>query len=91
MKKIISVVLIFMIFTTHSSQIGIHTGNPQAAYHIDGAKDNAGTNAPTLSQQSNDAVITSLGNLGLGTTTPLKNWTFFQGTSVSVKSITILA
>lgn len=53
-----------------SSQIGISTSNPQGTFHVDGAKDNAATGTPTAAQQVNDFIVTSIGSVGIGTTTP---------------------
>ncbi|MDR3023082.1 hypothetical protein [Chryseobacterium sp.] len=50
------------------SQVGIDTANPQATFHIDGAKDNPSTGVPNITQQGNDFVVTSAGNVGIGTT-----------------------
>ncbi|MCT2562027.1 hypothetical protein [Chryseobacterium herbae] len=79
MKKVISVVLIFIISTTLSSQIGIHTNNPQTSFHVDSAKDNVESGKPTLTQQSNDVVLTSSGNMGLGTLDPTDKLDIFSG------------
>lgn len=56
------------IFIT--AQIGINTALPQAAFHIDGLSDNNLTELPTSLQQQNDFVITSDGNIGIGTIQP---------------------
>lgn len=61
------------------SQVGIDTQNPQAKFHVDGAKDNAPTGAPTVAQQANDVVITSAGNVGIGTVTPANKLTVTGG------------
>lgn len=52
------------------AQVGVNTTNPQGSFHIDGAKDNPTTGAPSTTQQANDVVVTSSGNIGVGTTTP---------------------
>lgn len=52
------------------SQVGINTSNPQDTFHVDGGKDNDATGAPTLGQQGNDVIITSAGNIGVGTVNP---------------------
>ncbi|WP_343687399.1 hypothetical protein [Chryseobacterium gleum] len=52
------------------SQVGINTPNPQGSFHVDGAKDNASTGVPTVAQQSNDFVVLSNGNVGVGTLNP---------------------
>lgn len=50
--------------------VGINTSNPQGVFHVDGAKDNPATGAPTEAQQDNDFLVTSTGSTGIGTTTP---------------------
>ncbi|PRB00594.1 hypothetical protein CQ046_18285 [Chryseobacterium sp. MYb7] len=54
------------------SQIGVNTPNPQAALHVDGAKDNASSGAPTVVQQANDFAVTANGNVGIGIIAPTK-------------------
>ncbi len=71
MKKRISTLGLF-ISVMGFAQVGINTTNPQTVLHVDGAKDNAATGAPTAAQQLNDFVVTSAGNVGIGTTTPQK-------------------
>ncbi len=51
-------------------QVGLNTENPQASFHVDGAGDNPGTGSPSVSQQLNDFVVTSQGNVGIGTASP---------------------
>lgn len=50
---------------TLSAQVGINTDNPQALFHIDPKGD---TNSTT--NTSDDIVLTTAGNMGIGTTTP---------------------
>ncbi|WP_147473883.1 hypothetical protein [Chryseobacterium nematophagum] len=52
------------------AQVGVNTINPQGVLHVDGAKDNPTTGTPSVAQQANDFVVTSAGNVGVGTTTP---------------------
>ncbi|WP_147474464.1 hypothetical protein [Chryseobacterium nematophagum] len=52
------------------SQVGINTVNPQATFHIDGAKDNPTTGIPSNTAQSNDFVVTQAGKVGINTITP---------------------
>lgn len=52
------------------AQVGINTSNPQATFHIDGAKDNPTTGSPTSTQIANDVAFTSSGEIGIGTLTP---------------------
>ena len=73
MKKITMAVLFLglgaMAFA-QTGQVGVNTANPQGTFHVDGAKDNATTGAPTTAQQANDMVVLSSGRVGIGTTTP---------------------
>lgn len=66
-------------------QIGVQTGNPQGPFHIDAARDNPNTGSPTASQQTNDLIVTSNGNLGVGTTNPSTKLDIFRSTSGAVK------
>ncbi|MCD9617290.1 hypothetical protein [Chryseobacterium gleum] len=69
MKKII--ISSGMLFSSLAfSQVGINTPNPQGSFHVDGAKDNVSTGVPTVAQQSNDFVVLSNGNVGVGTVNP---------------------
>lgn len=70
MKKIISLAGVFLTSGIIYAQIGINTNNPQASFHIDAAKDNPLSGAPSAAQQVNDFVVTSAANVGIGTTSP---------------------
>lgn len=70
MKKYIILIGALTVSSLAYSQVGINTANPQGVFNIDGAKDNATTGTPTTAQQANDFVVTSAGNVGIGTTTP---------------------
>ncbi|MEN4762327.1 MULTISPECIES: hypothetical protein [unclassified Chryseobacterium] len=63
------------------AQVGINTSNPQGTFHVDGAKDNNNSGAPTAAQQANDVIITNTGNLGIGTTTPTAKVEINSGTA----------
>ncbi|MGE8536733.1 hypothetical protein [Chryseobacterium sp. JV274] len=52
------------------SQVGINTTNPQGTFHVDGAKDNPSTGAPSTAQQANDFTVTPAGTVGIGVTVP---------------------
>ncbi|RQO42556.1 hypothetical protein DBR39_01375 [Chryseobacterium sp. KBW03] len=69
MKQIFTLMTL-VIGTLYYSQVGINTSNPQGTFNVDGAKDNATSGTPTITQQSNDFVITSAGSVGIGTTVP---------------------
>ncbi|MGX5682997.1 hypothetical protein ACWKWW_00425 [Chryseobacterium cucumeris] len=70
MKKNLLIVLAVTFSGAVFSQVGINTPNPQATLHVDGAKDNPETGAPTAAQQSNDVVIRNNGYVGMGTIVP---------------------
>ncbi|MDO3426195.1 hypothetical protein QWT87_14935 [Chryseobacterium sp. APV1] len=69
MRKIILSMTI-VAFNLFYSQVGINTSNPKEIFHVDGAKDNPSTGNPTAAQQANDFVVTSSGNVGIGTNSP---------------------
>lgn len=51
---------------------GIGTRNPQGSLHIDGAKDNPITGAPTATQAANDVIISkTTGFVGVGVLSPI--------------------
>lgn len=69
-KKLLLPICLVSVLWAHA-QIGIHTSNPQAMFHVDAGKDNPATGAPTVAQQANDFVVTAPnGFVGIGTTTP---------------------
>lgn len=68
MKKFIGLGVI-LISPIIYSQVGINTGNPKGIFHVDGAKDNPDTGTPSVTQTSNDFVVTKE-NVGIGTGTP---------------------
>ncbi|WP_343681109.1 hypothetical protein [Chryseobacterium arthrosphaerae] len=65
-------ILFFLCFIINYSnaQVGINTSNPQTIFHVDGAKDNPASGAPSSAQIANDVAITSAGDIGIGTLTP---------------------
>jgi len=82
MKKILSVLSLIVLGTTsYYTQVGIQTENPQATFHIDGAKDNPTAGTPNAAQQLNDVAITSTGNVGIGTITPTNKVEINSGTA----------
>ncbi|MET3536179.1 hypothetical protein [Chryseobacterium limigenitum] len=86
MKKQIILLATLLITGTYYAQVGIRTSNPQTALHVDGAKDNAATGAPTAAQQLNDAVVTSTGSLGLATISPTEKLDVASG-NVRIRDI----
>lgn len=63
--------LLFFFGSTFSlfAQIGINTKDVKGAFHVDGKIDNFST--PTNEQTDNDFVVTTNGNVGVGTITPV--------------------
>lgn len=63
--------LLFFFGSTFSlfAQIGINTKDVKGAFHVDGKIDNFST--PTNEQANNDFVVTTNGNIGVGTITPV--------------------
>ncbi|UZU00083.1 hypothetical protein ODZ84_11155 [Chryseobacterium fluminis] len=70
MNKIYVLPLIFALNGMAKSQVGISTSDPRGTWHVDGSKDNPGTGIPSASQAANDVIVTSTGNMGVGTTAP---------------------
>jgi len=69
MKKIILPIALVLSSAIYS-QVGINTTVPQGIFHVDGGKDNPSTGTPSATQQKNDFVVTSAGEVGIGTTLP---------------------
>ncbi|MDN3692744.1 hypothetical protein QWZ06_10865 [Chryseobacterium tructae] len=70
--SIINQLLAFVLFTssgTIAAQVGLFTSTPLQSLQIDAGKDN-GT-APDASKLSNDVVVSSTGNLGIGVLNPI--------------------
>lgn len=65
------IIIILQLFSfTILAQVGIGTESPEGVLHVDGAKDNSTTESPNPLQQKNDVIVTSDGNVGVGTITP---------------------
>ncbi|MEY8760432.1 hypothetical protein [Chryseobacterium tongliaoense] len=71
----------FLVINTLSAQTGIHSGNPQGAFHVDAAKDNAASGTPTAAQQLNDFSVDNGGRIGVGTTAPNTKVVINSGTT----------
>ncbi|REC71514.1 hypothetical protein DRF60_20580 [Chryseobacterium elymi] len=70
MTKIYYIILTLVFSSSAFGQVGINTENPQQMFHIDGQKDNPATGIPNVTQQKNDFVVTSAGNVGVGVVVP---------------------
>lgn len=68
MKKHFMILMFLFTTTSLFSQVGINTEIPQGMLHVDGKKDNQ--SPPTTEQAGNDFVVTTNGNVGVGTITP---------------------
>lgn len=86
-KKFIYLTVAFSFLGVAKAQVGINTTNPRTTFHIDGAKDNPTTGAPSTIQQSNDVVVTSSGNVGVGTITPTRKLEIVSTTSPAFKLV----
>jgi len=60
------------IFTGISAfgQVGINTANPMGTFHVDGGKNNPSSGSPSLTQSTDDFIVTQSGNVGLGSISP---------------------
>ncbi|SUJ01472.1 Uncharacterised protein [Sphingobacterium spiritivorum] len=56
---------LFGVAVLQAQQTGINTKNPQTVLHVDAKKDNS----PVI-QEADDFVVTSSGNVGIGTISP---------------------
>ncbi len=52
------------------AQVGVNTTNPQGMFHVDGQANNPVNSAPNATQTTDDVIITTTGQVGLGTVTP---------------------
>lgn len=57
------------VITLSKAQVGINTANPLQTFHIDPQK-NTAISGSTVTNSSDDFVVTSQGNVGVGTTNP---------------------
>jgi hypothetical protein len=85
MKKLFFLVTSFCFYTNAISQVGINTKNPQGIFHIDGRNDNPTTGTPNTSQQTDDFIVTSSGNVGIGTTTPTRKLEIVSPTTPALR------
>lgn len=85
-KKLLTVVKVFAFSTLYFAQVGINTPTPQTTFHIDGAKDNPTSGAPSVIQQTNDFAVTNTAQVGIGTTTPTEKLDVSSG-NVRIRNI----
>ncbi|SHE79827.1 hypothetical protein [Dysgonomonas macrotermitis] len=89
MNKILSMLLAISYgWVAAYGQIGINTEFPLRVFHVDGAGDNTSSN-PSEAEQLNDVVVTSAGNLGIGTLTPVTKVDLKNDPISSVSSLRI--
>lgn len=72
MKKIFLPLGIVLGSFLMKAQVGINTPNPQGMFHVDGGRDNPISGIPSTVEQSNDFIVTSTGNVGIGITNPAR-------------------
>lgn len=75
------------LFISNSQFLGLGTATPQQPFHIDGNWDNSVNASPTASQQTNDVVVTSQGNMGIGTVSPLNKLDIRSNTSGALRLV----
>ena len=86
MKKNLLQLFLLALSANFYCQVGINTSNPQATLHIDGQKDNPLTGTTLSSTQvSNDVVITSNGNIGIGTANPTRKLEIISSTTPALR------
>lgn len=85
MKILLSISILFSAFL--SAQIGIYTSNPLQTLHIDGSKNNPSSGTPSAAQQTDDFVVTSLGNIGMGTINPTTKLEINNGSTIGAIKI----
>lgn len=85
MKQIVLTFLLTLSLGLVFGQIGINTENPLAIFHVDGAMDNLAS--PTAAQILNDVVVTSAGDIGVGTLTPSVRLEIVKGTSSPLRIV----
>ena len=84
MKNVINLQML-MISSIFYSQIGIKTQNPQGVFHVDGSGDNKVSGVPSVIEQSNDFIVTSSGNVGVGTAVPSKKLEIVSSNSPALR------
>lgn len=86
-KKILLLMGMFSFGIILYAQVGINTKNPQGIFHIDGrsttASINPDTGIPNATQQLDDVIVLSNGNMGIGTITPSAKIVVEDGATVS--------
>lgn len=85
--KILLFSILFNFYFLAQGQVGINTKNPSGIFHIDGKGDNS--NPITTNEANNDFIVTSEGNVGIGTIAPQKKLTINGNFSaINLKKIT---
>ncbi len=63
-------ILLLFSSTIFSQKVGVNILTPLDVFHVDAKGNNNGNTNPTTAQQSDDFIVTSDGNVGIGTITP---------------------
>jgi len=89
MKNILFLIILYLLTQNSFSQIGVNTNNPKALLHIDGASAAVTTNPESGNvsalQASDDVVITSDGNIGIGKLDPAAKVDVISPTSGAIR------
>lgn len=90
-KLFISTISAFVICCNSNAQVGINTLTPyvNSVFHIDAKGNNTSSTAITSAQASDDIVINSMGNVGIGTVDPTTSLHIKATESTSLKAIRI--
>lgn len=84
-KKLLYLMITMASGYITNAQTGINNQNPSVIFQVDGNKDNPTTGTPSVSQQSNDFVVTSEGKVGVGTSSPSTILEIKSATSGAIK------
>jgi len=69
-KSFTALLCICMFQIPMYAQTGINTKRPLQTFHVDGKNDNSTSVTPSVAQQKNDFVVTTNGDVGIGTIYP---------------------
>lgn len=87
MKYIVLGFLVALATISLQAQIGINTELPQTLLHIDAKSNNSIVGAPTAAEVLDDVVVTSEGNIGVGTITPKRKLHIVTGGKVATPKV----
>lgn len=80
MKKSLLTIGLLANFAFSYAQVGVNTNNPQGVFNVDGQKNNPLSGSTfTDAQQADDFVVTSTGQVGIGTIAPTQKLDIHTG------------